>query len=157
MNNTKTWILATILTLCGCSIGLSSCKSGKNISETNYPLLAGTLEEAVKPDSAPARILEAMERAERFHSYEIMSDTLHYVCVEAIGEVDATPTEGYGIVVEKGASSPHSTISAMLANPRLCMMRRRAPSGLPTVPCGAQEYKWSASTRYSSIKATRLI
>ena len=105
MNNTKAWMLATILTLCGCSIGLSSCKSGKNVSEANYPLVAGTLEEAVKPDSAPARILEAMEKAERFHNYEIMSDTLHSVCVEAIGEVDSTPTEGYGIVVEKGAAS----------------------------------------------------
>ena len=105
MNNTKAWMLATILTLCGCSIGLSSCKSGKNVSETSYPLVAGTLEEAVKSDSAPARILEAMEKAERFHSYEIMSDTLHSVCVEAIGEVDSTPTEGYGIVVEKGTSS----------------------------------------------------
>ena len=98
-------MLATILTLCGYSIGLSSCKSGKNVSEANYPLVAGTLEEAVKPDSAPARILEAMERAERFHNYEIMSDTLHSICVEAVGEVDSTPTEGYGIVVEKGAAS----------------------------------------------------
>ena len=72
MNNTKAWMLATILTLCGCSIGLSSCKSGKNVSEANYPLVAGTLEEAVKPDSAPARILEAMERATRYHNYEII-------------------------------------------------------------------------------------
>ena len=119
-------MLATILTLCGCSIGLSSCKSGKNVSETSYPLVAGTLEEAVKPDSAPARILEAMEKAERFHNYEIMSDTVHSVCVEAIGEVDSTPTEGYGIVVEKGASS---TTFYNLSNARQPKARYDAKTG----------------------------
>jgi hypothetical protein len=126
MNNTKTWMLATILTLCGCSIGLSSCKSGKNVSETNYPLVAGTLEEAVKPDSAPARILEAMEKAERYHNYEIMSDTAHELCVEAIGEVDSTPTEGYGIVVEKGAAS---TSFLNLSNARQPKARYDAKTG----------------------------
>lgn len=119
-------MLATILTLCGCCIGLSSCKSGKNASETSYPLVAGTLEEAVKPDSAPARILEAMERATRYHNYEIMSDTAHELCVEAIGEVDATPTEGYGIVVEKGAAS---TSFLNLSNARQPKARYDAKTG----------------------------
>lgn len=122
----KTWMIAAIVTLCGCEVLFCSCKSGKNVSETSYPLVAGTLEEAVKPDSAPARILEAMEKAERFHSYEIMSDTVHSICVEAIDEVDTTPTEGYGIVVEKGAAS---TSFLNLGNARLPKARYDAKTG----------------------------
>ena len=101
----KTWMIAAIVTLCGCEVLFCSCKSSSKASEASYPLVAGTLEEPLKPDSAPAKVMEAMERATRYHNYEIMSDTAHELCVEAIGEVDSTPTEGYGIVVEKGASS----------------------------------------------------
>ena len=122
----KTWMIAAIVTLCGCEVLFCSCKSSSKTTETSYPLVAGTLEEAVKPDSAPAKVMEAMERAERFHNYEIMSDTLHSVCVEAIGEVDATPTEGYGIVVEKGAAS---TSFLNLSNARQPKARYDAKTG----------------------------
>lgn len=119
-------MIAAIVTLCGCEVLFCSCKSNSKASEASYPLVAGTLEEQLKPDSAPARILEAMEKAERFHSYEIMSDTLHSVCVEAIGEVDSTPTEGYGIVVEKGAAS---TSFLNLSNARQPKARYDAKTG----------------------------
>ena len=122
----KTWMIAAIVTLCGCEVLFCSCKSSSKASEASYPLVAGTLEEAVKPDSAPARILEAMEKAERYHNYEIMSDTAHDLCVEAIDEVDSTPTEGYGIVVEKGAAS---TSFLNLGNARLPKSRYDAKTG----------------------------
>ena len=122
----KTWMIAAIVTLCGWNLLFCSCKSSSKATETSYPLVAGTLEEPLKPDSAPARILEAMEKAERYHNYEIMSDTAHDLCVEAIDEVDSTPTEGYGIVVEKGAAS---TSFLNLGNARLPKSRYDAKTG----------------------------
>lgn len=122
----KTWMIAAILTLCGCEVLLGSCKSNSKATEASYPLVAGTLEAPLKPDSAPAKVMEAMERATRYHNYEIMSDTAHELCVEAIGEVDTTPTEGYGIVVEKGAAS---TSFLNLGNARLPKARYDAKTG----------------------------
>ena len=119
-------MIATIVTLCGCEVLFCSCKSSSKTTETSYPLVAGTLEEAVKPDSAPAKVMEAMERATRYHNHEIMSDTAHELCVEAIGEADTTPTEGYGIVVEKGAAS---TSFLNLGNARQPKARYDAKTG----------------------------
>ena len=96
-------MIAAILIFCGVSVFFVSCNSrGKG---PEGPYVAGTLDGPLSPDSAPARVQEAMERAERFHSYEIMSDTAHAICVEAIAEADATSTEGYGIIVGKGSAS----------------------------------------------------
>ena len=122
----KTWMIAAIVTLCGCEVLFCSCKSSSKATETSYPLVAGTLEAPLNPDSAPAKVMEAMERAERYHNYEIMSDTAHELCVEAIGEVDSTSTEGYGIVVEKGAAS---TSFLNLSNARQPKARYDAKTG----------------------------
>ncbi|MBP5514352.1 MAG: hypothetical protein J6Y04_06220 [Bacteroidaceae bacterium] len=81
----------------------TACKGKSTIAE--HPFVAGTIDEPLPADSAPAQVLEAMEKAERFHQYEIMSDTANSISVEAIAEADQTPTEGYGIVVVKGATS----------------------------------------------------
>ena len=72
---------------------------------SDHPFVAGTLDSPLPADSAPAQVLEALEKAERLHQYEIMSDTVNNISVEAIAEADMTPTEGYGIVVVKGATS----------------------------------------------------
>ncbi len=122
----KTWMIAAIVTLCGCEVLFCSCKSSSKATETSYPLVAGTLEAPLQPDSAPAKVMEAMERATRYHNHEIMSDTAHDLCVEAIGEVDSTPTEGYGIVVEKGAAS---TSFLNLSNARQPKARYDAKTG----------------------------
>lgn len=99
-------LTSVILVFCVTSLFFSFCSScSNNGSAPGYTYVSGVLDGSLIPDSAPERVLKAIEQAERFHCYEIMSDTAHALCVEAIGEVDTTPTEGYGIVVEKGAAS----------------------------------------------------
>ena len=101
MKSMKLWMKVTMLALCCASMVFTACKDANE----GYSLVAGTLDGPLVSSSAPASVHEAMKRAERYHNYEIMSDSANAVCVEAIGEVDSTPTEGYGIVVEKGTSS----------------------------------------------------
>lgn len=67
--------------------------------------LAGTMDSAVPADTMPADVRQAMDQALRYHCYDILSDTANGISVTAIGEVDQTPTAGYGIVVTKGATS----------------------------------------------------
>ena len=133
MRRMKSWMMAAILMLCGVSVFVCSCNKG---ATAEYPYVSGTLDNALEPDSAPARIMEAMERAERFHCYEIMCDTAHAICVEAIGEVDNTPTEGYGIVVEKGAVS---TNFLNLRNSRSPMARYVEKDNVLWLSCSAME------------------
>lgn len=106
MKQVRLWMMAAILTLCSQSVFLSACKS----TGTELPHVAGTQDEPLTTESAPAKVLEAMEAASRFHEHEIMSDTVNSISVCSIDEVDTTSTEGYGIVVVKGATSttfPH--------------------------------------------------
>lgn len=97
-------VLATLAVLT--ALGLTACKD----SATEHPHVGGLLEGPLAADSAPARVLEAMNRAVRFHEYEIMSDTTASVAVFCIAEADTSSTEGYGMVVVKGSVSttfPH--------------------------------------------------
>ena len=94
-------MLTAILTLCGVNMLFTACKE----ATANYQLVAGTLDGKLGSDLAPASVHEAMKRSERFHNYEIMSDTAHDICVEAIAEVDTTSTQNYGIVMVKGATT----------------------------------------------------
>lgn len=106
MKRQTSWVLVATLFLCGTVVGLTSCQDR---AAAPTPVL-GTLEAPLPADSAPAHVLEAMERAVRFHQYEIMSDTANSITVEAIAEADTVATEGYGIVVTRGAASttlPH--------------------------------------------------
>lgn len=97
----KLWMKVTMLALCCASMVFTACKD----SNEGYSLVAGTLDGPLVSSSAPASVHEAMKRAERYHNYEIMSDTIHDICVEAIAEVDTTSTQNYGIVVVKGATT----------------------------------------------------
>lgn len=100
MNN-RIIFLHAILLLCGVSMVLSGCKG----LQTEFPSVAGVLDAPLPADSVPARVLEAIAKAERFHQHEIMSDTQANVSVFSLDEVDNTSTEGFGIVVVKGAVS----------------------------------------------------
>jgi len=108
----------------------AACKG----TENKYPHVAGLLDEPLAADSAPAHVLEAMEQAERFHQFEIMSDTLNDISVEAIAEADTTPTEEYGIVVTKGAAS---TTFPHLRNARYNKARYDAKDGTLWLTCSA--------------------
>ena len=98
MKSMKRWMKVAMLALCCSSMVFTACKN----ASADYNLVAGTLDGPLVSGSAPASVHEAMKLAERYHNYEIMSDSVHAVCVEAIAEVGTTSTEGYGIVVVKG-------------------------------------------------------
>ena len=84
--------LAICLIMAGCTI----------TSVTTMPM-AGVLEQPMQPDSVPANVKKAMDNAVKFHSQEIMSDSTTGIAVFSIGEIDQTPSEGFGIMVTKGA------------------------------------------------------
>ena len=100
MKRQKRWMLTAILTICGLSAFLCACEG----TGTDHPHVAGTLEEPIT-DSAPTQIKELIERASRFRQHEILNDSENSIAVFNIDEVDTTSTEGYGIVVVKGARS----------------------------------------------------
>lgn len=100
MRQMKLWGLTALL-VASLGAGLTACK-GTGASPVR---MAGTLEEALPADSAPASVMETMERGGRFHQHDILNDTANSVSVFSIDEVDDTSTEGYGIVVVKGATS----------------------------------------------------
>lgn len=56
-------------------------------------------------DSAPTRVLQAIQQADCLNRYVIMCDSLSGVGVFGIGEADSTPTDGFGIIVVKGSTS----------------------------------------------------
>ena len=85
----------------------------------------GVLEGPIAADSVPARVLEAMERAERYHQHDLMSDTIASVAVFSIDEADTTSTEGYGIVVTKGAVSTTFPHIRNVRQPRACYDREK--------------------------------
>jgi len=86
------------------------CFSGCKSAGAEWPLVAGVLDGPLPADTAPAHVLAAIQGAERFHEHDILSDTLSNVAVFSLDEVDTTSTEGYGMVVMRGAISttfPH--------------------------------------------------
>lgn len=101
MKGLSKWMTGAILFLCAPAICCIGCKG----AGTDVRQVAGALDGPLPADSAPARVLQAMEKAERYRQFEIMTDTAASISVEAIAEADTTSTEGYGIVVTKGASS----------------------------------------------------
>ena len=105
MNYEMKGMLATALILCGLSAFFTSCGSGKGSSADRISFVAGTLEEPLPADAAPSQISEAFANAERFHPYDVMSDSANAIHVAAISDVDTTPTDGHGFVVTKGAVS----------------------------------------------------
>ncbi len=110
MKHTKQWMLTAILTMTSVSVFLTSCKG----TDADISLVNGTLDAPLPIDSVPAQVMEAIGNANRFHCSDIMSDTLNNISVTSIGAVslgaEETSTEGYGVVITKGAVSttfPH--------------------------------------------------
>ena len=123
----------------------TACKG--TVSE--HPFVAGILDSPLPADSAPAQVLEALEKAERLHQYEIMSDTASNISVEAIAEADMTPTEGYGIVIVKGATS---TTFPNLRNSRAPMAKFDAELGILWLTCSVMEGTGIAVERLYQIR-----
>ena len=80
---------------------IAGCKATK--VETKQ--MAGTMEEPVPSDTIPANVQQAFTKAMKYHSHELMNDTVNEIYVSCIDEIDETSTEGYGINVTKGAIS----------------------------------------------------
>ena len=67
--------------------------------------MAGTMDEPMPTDTMPDHVQQALVKGTKYHSYELLNDTVNEVCVKGIVEVDEASTEGYGIEVTKGAMS----------------------------------------------------
>ena len=85
------------------AIGLMT--AGCKTASVDKKQMAGTMEEPVPSDTMPDNVQQAMAKAMKFHSHELMNDTVNVVYVTSIDEMDETSTEGYGIQVTKGAMS----------------------------------------------------
>ena len=94
MNTLKS--LISFLAIC---LMMASCKS----TTIDTKPMAGTLDAPLLIDSIPADVQEAMDKALKLHNHEVMSDTASNVAVFSIDEIDQTPSEGFGIMVTKGA------------------------------------------------------
>lgn len=93
-------ILMTLLVMAGC----------KNAS-VNTKQMAGTMDELVPSDTVPENVRLAMDKADRYHSHELLSDPENDIAVSAIDALtysdspEETSTEGCGITVSKNAIS----------------------------------------------------
>lgn len=88
------------LSVCGL---FASCLGGKD--KVQLKNVCGTLDSPLAEDSIPDHVKQAMDNAVKFHQHEIMNDVKNEVSVWSIDEVDESSTEGFGIVVVKGAKS----------------------------------------------------
>ncbi|MBR1800075.1 MAG: hypothetical protein IJ767_01060 [Bacteroidaceae bacterium] len=104
---------ATPLVICGLVTACNGTSAGSSH-------VGGTLNGPLREDTVPTKVLEAMERAERFHQHELMSDAIANVAVFSIDEADTTSTEGFGIVVTKGAASTTFPNIRNVRQPRAC-------------------------------------
>ena len=136
MKRMKLWMSVAVLMLCVTCGFFNACNSCSNGAGSGCRYVSGTMDGPMAPDSLPVRVQKAMEQAGRFHNYEIMCDTVHAISVDAIAEVDTTSTEGYGIVVVKGAVS---TTFPSLRNTRCPMARYDGKSGTLWLSCSAME------------------
>ena len=97
----KIHIIIALFCLCGLSVLTNSCQK-KN---ADLRLVAGTLDEALPADSAPQHVQDAIVKAVKVHPFEIMNDEANSISVSGLGEAETTSTEGYGIMITKGAIS----------------------------------------------------
>ena len=91
----------TLISFLAICLMMAGCKS----SGVNTVPMVGILDMPLQEDSIPANVKNAMDNAIKFHSHEIMSDTIANIAVFAIDEIDQTPSEGYGIMVTKGTET----------------------------------------------------
>ena len=94
-------IAAAVIFLGGLSVLTNSCQT----KQSGVRLVAGTLDAPLPADTAPQHVQEAYGKALKVHPFDILSDEANSISVCGIGEVDTTSTEGYGIMVTKGATS----------------------------------------------------
>jgi hypothetical protein len=94
-------IAAAVIFLGGLSVLMNSCQT----KQSGVRLVAGTLDAPLPADTAPQHVQEAYGKALKVHPFDILSDEANSIRVCGIGEVDTTSTEGYGIMVTKGATS----------------------------------------------------
>ena len=94
-------IAAAVIFLGGLSVLMNSCQT----KQSGVRLVAGTLDAPLPADTAPQHVQEAYGKALKVHPFDILSDEANSISVCGIGEVDTTSTEGYGIMVTKGATS----------------------------------------------------
>ena len=118
----KKYLVIAAAILCGASVLMSSCQT-KNASPR---LVAGTLDEALPADTAPQNVQDAFVKSVKVHPFEIMSDEANSISVSGVGEVDATSTEGYGIMITKDATS---TTFPNIRNVRQPMARYDSATG----------------------------
>ena len=86
-------------------IAMGMMTAGCKTASVETKQMAGTMEEPVPSDTMPDNVKQALAKATKYHSHELMNDTTNEVCVVSIDEMDETSTEGYGIQVTKGAMS----------------------------------------------------
>ena len=86
-------------------IAMGMMTAGCKTASVETKQMAGTMEEPVPSDTMPDNVQQALAKAMKYHSHELMNDTTNEVCVVSIDEMDETSTEGYGIQVTKGAMS----------------------------------------------------
>ena len=94
-------IAAAVIFLGGLSVLMNSCQT----KQSGVRLVAGNLDAPLPADTAPQHVQEAYGKALKVHPFDILSDEANSISVCGIGEVDTTSTEGYGIMVTKGATS----------------------------------------------------
>lgn len=94
-------IAAAVIFLGGLSVLMNSCQT----KQSGVRLVAGTLDAPLPADTAPQHVQEAYGKALKVHPFDILSDEANSISVCGIGEVDTTSTEGYGVMVTKGATS----------------------------------------------------
>lgn len=94
-------IAAAVIFLGGLSVLMNSCQT----KQSGIRPVAGTLDAPLPADTAPQHVQEAYGKALKVHPFDILSDEANSISVCGIGEVDTTSTEGYGIMVTKGATS----------------------------------------------------
>lgn len=94
-------IFVSFISFLAICLMMAGCKS----TGVNKISMAGVLEMPLQQDSIPDNVKKAMDNAVKFHPHEIMSDTTADIAVFAIDEIDQTSTEGFGVMVTKGAET----------------------------------------------------
>ena len=86
-------------------LAIGMMMAGCKTASVNKKKLAGTMEEPMQSDTMPDHVQQALAKAMKYHSHNLLNDTVNEIQVLSIDEVDQTSTEGYGIQVTKGAVS----------------------------------------------------
>ena len=107
---------------------MEGCKN----SNVNIRQMVGTMDEPVPSDVMPDSILKALNKASRFHNHSLMSDEANEISIESIDVLtqenssEEFSTQGYGIVITKGAQSVTFT---NMRNTRQPMAKYNAQTG----------------------------